>query len=304
MLVLFSLLGALHLGSADRRLLQSLGFPLPTSEALECDLVQEPKELFGRPLSASPRDVGLPPTEKVHAPWLVEVCAGSAVLSATALRAGWNALPIDQPSCRFLAHTPLFSLDMRQSSSPVLLASFASRANVAWYHFGLPCGTCSRARERPLPNAPRPLRDADNLFGKAGLRPAEQEQVKAANQVYEQAVEVLSLHSIVGLSSPLRTRCGVGCGRCLLCWLSDVGQLLSANGTLPCRITISTAACLGRVAPRPHASRVRPTSFMVFRVLVTATTSTWVGPLFGEVRAGISKPRTRQPIQCSCVTFW
>ena len=208
-LVLFSLLGAVHLGSADRRLLRSLGFPLPTSEALECDHVQEPRELFGRPPSASPRDVVLPPTEKVHAPWLVEVCAGSAVLSATALRAGWNALPIDQPSCRFLAHTPLFSLDMRQSSSPVLLASFASRANVAWYHFGLPCGTCSRARERPLPNAPRPLRDADNLFGKAGLRPAEQEQVKAANQVYEQAVEVLFLAfsrgALVTLENPVRS---------------------------------------------------------------------------------------------------
>ncbi|CAE7039819.1 unnamed protein product [Symbiodinium sp. CCMP2456] len=98
---------------------------------------------------------------------------------------------------------------MRQSSSSVLLASFASQANVAWYHFGLPCGTCSRAREKPLPNAPRPLRDADNLFGKPGLRPAEQEQVAAANQVYVQAVEVLFLAfsrgALVTIENPVRS---------------------------------------------------------------------------------------------------
>ena len=40
MLVLFSLLGAVHLGSDDNRLLRSLGFPMPTHEALRCDHVQ------------------------------------------------------------------------------------------------------------------------------------------------------------------------------------------------------------------------------------------------------------------------
>ena len=49
----------------------------------------------------------------------------------------------------------------------------------------------------------------DNLFGKAGLRPAEQEQVKAANQVYEQAVEVLCLAfnrgALVTLENPVRS---------------------------------------------------------------------------------------------------
>ncbi|CAE7927895.1 unnamed protein product [Symbiodinium necroappetens] len=189
-------------------------FPLPTKEALRCDSIQEPLELFSQPACNSSPAIAQAPQvatdgDGEKAPWLVEVCAGSAVLSATALRAGWNALPIDQPSCRFHAHTPLFIMDMRQSSSSVLLASLASRANVAWYHFGLPCGTCSRARERPLPNAPLPLHDADNLFGKAGLRPAEQEQVTAANQVYEQAVEVLFLAysrgALVTIENPLRS---------------------------------------------------------------------------------------------------
>ena len=214
-LVLFSLLGAVHLGADDDRLLRSLRFLLPTKEALRCDSVQEPLELFSQSAcnssSAIAQDTQIATGgDGAQAPsWLVEVCAGSAVLSAAALRAGWNALPIDQPSCRFHGHTPLFIMDMRQSSSSVLLASLASRANVAWYHFGLPCGTCSRARERPLPNAPRPLRDADNLFGKEGLRPAELEQVTAANQVYEQAVEVLFLAysrgAIVTIENPLRS---------------------------------------------------------------------------------------------------
>ena len=68
-------------------------------------------------------------------------------------------------------------------------------------HMGLPCGTCSRAREKAVsaklrqagaPN-PRPLRDPDHLFGVAGLTPSEATRVAAANEVYTTA-EVLMYH--------------------------------------------------------------------------------------------------------------
>ena len=238
----------------------------------------------------------------LHGLQLVEVCAGSAVLSATALRAGWNALPIDQPSCRFLAHTPLFSLDMRQSSSPVLLASFASRANVAWYHFGLPCGTCSRARERPLPNAPRPLRDADNLFGKAGLRPAEQEQVKAANQVYEQAVEVLFLAfnrgALVTLENPVRS------------WLWPLlAVLVKRRGPASFRQWYFALqdydfdSCMFG-SGRAKATRIKGSPH-VFHGLSRACDGNHQHLGWAPVRRGQGWHfQTKDEAACSCVTFW
>ena len=52
-------------------------------------------------------------------------------------------------------------------------------------HFGIPCGTCSRAREIPLgPDAPKPLRSDDFPEGLEDLTTAERRRLDAANQVY------------------------------------------------------------------------------------------------------------------------
>ena len=80
-----------------------------------------------------------------------------------------------------------------------------------WFHMGLPCKTCSRARERPLPRngGARPLRTADALFGVCDLRVREQQQVQAANQVYEASVRILQhawkSQALVGIENPARS---------------------------------------------------------------------------------------------------
>ena len=104
-------------------------------------------------------------------PLLVEICAGSAILSATALACGWDALPVDKASCRFESHTPLILLDMRDPQTVEVLTRLDKQRPVSYWHFGLPCGTASRARERPMGLAPCGMPTTSLAFhGSAALR--------------------------------------------------------------------------------------------------------------------------------------
>ena len=74
-------------------------------------------------------------------------------------------------------------------------------------HLGLPCGTCSRARDRPLPKelrsqfqSPPPLRDVDNLMGFPYLTGIHKAKVDAANELYRFAVVILKKCFILGIS--------------------------------------------------------------------------------------------------------
>ena len=66
-------------------------------------------------------------------------------------------------------------------------------------HFGLPCGTASRARERPVSEelraqgvpSPLQLRSADYLLGLPGLSILNQQKADSANALYALAIEVL-----------------------------------------------------------------------------------------------------------------
>ena len=142
---------------------------------------------------------------------MVEVCAGSAILSKTAYNHGWSVYAIDQPSCRFEPQTPLIFLDLREPQAVQQLTRLNQSQPVDYWHFGLPCGMCSRARERPLPGGAgaRPLRGPDALLGYPNLRPGEMAQVQAANAVYESSIELLFLvfvsGALVTIENPARS---------------------------------------------------------------------------------------------------
>lgn len=132
---------------------------------------------------------------------MVEICAGSAVLSAEAQRNGFQIFPIDHAHNRFRAAASILLVDLTTPDAKTMLPLLFQAVKPQWCHMGLPCGTCSRARERPVsaklrqagaPN-PRPLRNSDNLFGVTGLTQSEQLRVTAANEVYATA-EVLMYH--------------------------------------------------------------------------------------------------------------
>jgi len=132
---------------------------------------------------------------------MVEICAGSAVLSAEAQKRGFQIFPIDHAHNRFRAAAAILVIDLAHPDSRQLLPILFNTVRPAWCHMGLPCGTCSRARERPVSQAlreagapnPRPLRGPDHLFGFPHLTDAEAQRVDAANQVYMTA-EVLFYH--------------------------------------------------------------------------------------------------------------
>ena len=148
---------------------------------------------------------------------MVEVCAGSAVLSAEAQKAGFQIFPLDHSHNRFKPFAAIFQVDLSSSHSLELLVQVFKEVQPIWCHFGLPCGTCSRAREKALSAElrdqgapePRPLRAAHALMGLDGLTDAETRRVEAANLVYQNAVVLLyilfQIQAIESLENPERS---------------------------------------------------------------------------------------------------
>ena len=148
---------------------------------------------------------------------MVEVCAGGAVLSAEAQRQGFQVFPIDHSHNRFRAAATILVVDLANPDSRKFLPHLFEAVKPQWCHMGLPCGTCSRARERPVQSAlrlagapnPRPLRSAEHFFGLPGLTPSESARVTGANEVYITA-EILMYHcflleAFISLENPERS---------------------------------------------------------------------------------------------------
>ena len=136
----------------------------------------------------------------------MELCAGSAGLSSAMQQSGWQVFAFDYQGNRFRAKVHCFELDLSQAASIDLLEEMIKQMRPKFGHFGLMCGTCSRARDRPVSRnlraegapSPKPLRDADNLLGIPGLSVSNQQRVDAANLVYINAVRVLFAFFLVG----------------------------------------------------------------------------------------------------------
>ena len=93
-------------------------------------------------------------------PIFVEIFAGRGTLSRAMVQAGFSVLSVDHENNG--AVVPLVMLDLTSSSGVKVLWDILSSPNVAAVHLGLPCGTASLARERPvaknlvLQGAPKP----------------------------------------------------------------------------------------------------------------------------------------------------
>ena len=136
----------------------------------------------------------------------MELCAGSAGLSYAMQQGGWQVFAFDYHGNRFKSKVHCFELDLTQAASIDLLEEMISQTRPKLSHFGLMCGTCSRARDRPVSPAlrargapsPQPLRDAEHLLGLPGLNEVNQQRVSNANQVYFHAVRLLYAFFLVG----------------------------------------------------------------------------------------------------------
>ena len=131
----------------------------------------------------------------------MELCAGSAILSSEASKKGFQTFAVDHELNRFATKSKIFLLDLSKDESRQLISEMYHNMKPKWTHMGLPCGTASRAREKPVTDRlrehgapqPRPLRDQKHLLGLSNLTEYEMQRVNSANDVYRTAECVLFL---------------------------------------------------------------------------------------------------------------
>ena len=131
--------------------------------------------------------------------------------------AGFQVFAIDHSHNRFTAKVPIFTVDLSKPDEVAVAVNLLHLVKPTAVHFGLMCGTCSRARERAIPRhlrkqgAPEPkqLRDESHLLGRPFLSPWDEEKVQAANTIYRHAITLLkecfALSCIISIENPTRS---------------------------------------------------------------------------------------------------
>ena len=123
----------------------------------------------------------------------IEVCSGCGVLSAHLKDVGFDILPIDHAGNKHQVFVKYFQLDITVPDNQTLLFSIVETSYVFYIHGAPPCGTSSRAREKPLPSylkqlgayEPKPLRNALFVRGLAELTGIDKLRVEKANEIYD-----------------------------------------------------------------------------------------------------------------------
>ena len=119
----------------------------------------------------------------------LELCCGSAGLSAAFRALGFQVLAVDHPGNRHVPLVHCVHLDLRLESSWSYLRRLVQARQVFLIHVAPPCGTASRARDIPIKGQPSPpaLRSEAFPAGLPGLSPSWQAKVDSANSIYRRA---------------------------------------------------------------------------------------------------------------------
>ena len=128
---------------------------------------------------------------------MLELCAGSAMLSRCFHEQGFTVMPVDHQQNRFHPLAKICNMSLTLDSSWKYLFWLVSTFTVLFCHAAPPCGTCSRARE--LPGGPPPLRNEVYPWGFDDLSPDQRARVDAANKIYiglAKFVEFLILQNV------------------------------------------------------------------------------------------------------------
>ena len=130
-------------------------------------------------------------------PVTFEICCGSAGLSSALRRLGFKTFAIDHAANRHSPKVKIFTLDVSNPQQLDLLETMIRFSKPCYIHLGLPCGTCSRARERPMPAklgghiGPKLLRNEMYPLGLQDLQGADKTKVELANQLYRCAIAIM-----------------------------------------------------------------------------------------------------------------
>ena len=115
-------------------------------------------------------------------PLVVELCAGSAMLSSVLRRVGFEVLPIDFKNNKHRPYVHVVSLDLTKASSWSFVRHVVEHRAVLHLHAAPPCGTAHRAREAREP----PLRSDEWPKGFPWLEEEALARVENANSIYVQ----------------------------------------------------------------------------------------------------------------------
>ena len=163
-------------------------FTEPTSAApsvLSCSTIDThkpeavPRLTGGRPLSTA---------------LFIEICCGTAGFTASVVQVGMDGLGIDHQGNKSRPKAPVMMSDLATpvGQNRVMELLEATQESLVWVHFAVPCGTSSRARERPVPAwlraqgapQPAPLRNALYPQGLPNLQGINRTRVLQANEIY------------------------------------------------------------------------------------------------------------------------
>ena len=164
----------------------------------------------------------------------LEICCGSAGLTVALIDVGLEAIGIDYKN-RHRAKAPFLDTDLASPGGVQQLFKILDDVCVVYVHFGLPCGTFSRAREIEVPEylqkqgaaAPRPLRSEDLPAGLPGLTADESLRVSKANALVDMCCEVVKVCHARGILWSIENP-----RSSLLWWMPQMVQLLQLDGTL------------------------------------------------------------------------
>ena len=147
----------------------------------------------------------------------LEIFAGTAVLSKTMRRHGFQVLAVDKQLKR-ASGIKILQLDLGNKSDLQFLLQFVTdhASQICWVHFAPSCGTASRSRERRRPDleaqgvhVPAPLRSDSYPDGLPNLSPDNAERVRLANLAYEAtyivAAHCLDLDICISIENPLNS---------------------------------------------------------------------------------------------------
>jgi hypothetical protein len=114
---------------------------------------------------------------------------------------------------------PVTLLDLTDTNHQKIFVDPLHSRRPDYIHLGMPCGTASRARERPVAKTkilqeapqPPPLRSADHPLGLPHINPdsTSGKGLRRANQLYRFVIDILLIamkyHSAISLENPYRS---------------------------------------------------------------------------------------------------
>ena len=146
-----------------------------------------------------------------------EIFAGCAKLSQQMNLAGFESIPVHSSYNKHVPLVPVLILDLTDNEAQTCLKQHIAATRPGAIHLALPCGTGSRARERPLPKyltdqgakTPQPLRSGRHVLGVPGLGPRDQARVASSNILASFVVDIIQYSMetgcFVSIENPLNS---------------------------------------------------------------------------------------------------